>query len=89
MTILQTEDTVQRIEEKISTAVSFNVNCDSFPPMSGKHFSHLVAYRTTVCRSVSGSLRAVDMQVENATEMYERLAVFCVKDTGQFKIFLL
>ncbi|XP_053349158.1 sushi domain-containing protein 5 [Clarias gariepinus] len=37
---------------------------------------------TTVCRSVSGSLRAVDMQVENATEMYERLAVFCVKDTG-------
>ncbi|KAK2836483.1 hypothetical protein Q7C36_014352 [Tachysurus vachellii] len=37
---------------------------------------------TTVCRSISGSLRAVDMQVENVTETYERLAVFCVKDSG-------
>ncbi|XP_076865003.1 uncharacterized protein susd5 [Brachyhypopomus gauderio] len=37
---------------------------------------------TTVCRSVAGSLRAVDMQVENATESSERLPVFCVKDTG-------
>ncbi|KAK3511683.1 hypothetical protein QTP70_014544, partial [Hemibagrus guttatus] len=37
---------------------------------------------TTVCRSISGSLRAVDMQVDNVTETYERLAVFCVKDTG-------
>ncbi|KAB5530911.1 hypothetical protein PHYPO_G00134800 [Pangasianodon hypophthalmus] len=37
---------------------------------------------TTVCRSISGSLRAVDMQVENVTDTYERLAVFCVKDTG-------
>ncbi|KAF7691208.1 uncharacterized protein susd5 isoform X2 [Silurus meridionalis] len=37
---------------------------------------------TTVCRSISGSLRAVDMQVENVTETFERLAVFCVKDSG-------
>ncbi|KAI5621543.1 sushi domain-containing protein 5 [Silurus asotus] len=37
---------------------------------------------TTVCRSISGSLRAVDMQVENVTETFERLSVFCVKDSG-------
>ncbi|XP_026881920.2 sushi domain-containing protein 5 [Electrophorus electricus] len=37
---------------------------------------------TTVCRSVAGSFRAVEMQVENATESSERLPVFCVKDTG-------
>lgn len=40
-----------------------------------------------MCTSISGSLRAVDMQVENVTKTYERLAVFCVKDTGEFKIF--
>ncbi|KAI4871845.1 hypothetical protein NFI96_016409 [Prochilodus magdalenae] len=38
--------------------------------------------RTTVCRSVAGSLRAVDMRVDNVTESSEPLAAFCVKDTG-------
>uniref|UniRef100_W5LMV1 Sushi domain containing 5 n=1 Tax=Astyanax mexicanus TaxID=7994 RepID=W5LMV1_ASTMX len=37
---------------------------------------------TTVCRSMAGSLRAVNMRVENVTETSERLAAFCVKDTG-------
>ncbi|XP_072530563.1 uncharacterized protein susd5 [Salminus brasiliensis] len=37
---------------------------------------------TTVCRSMAGSLRAVNMHVENVTETSERLAAFCVKDTG-------
>ncbi|XP_066531584.1 uncharacterized protein susd5 [Hoplias malabaricus] len=38
---------------------------------------------TTVCRSVAGSLQAVDLSVENVTsETAEQLAVFCVKDTG-------
>ncbi|XP_036421400.1 uncharacterized protein susd5 [Colossoma macropomum] len=36
----------------------------------------------TVCRSVAGNLRAVDMRVENVTETSEQLATFCVKDTG-------
>ncbi|XP_030644424.1 uncharacterized protein susd5, partial [Chanos chanos] len=37
---------------------------------------------TTVCRDVAGSLRAVDVQVQNVTEDAGRLGVFCVKDRG-------
>ncbi|XP_051520740.1 uncharacterized protein LOC127421652 [Myxocyprinus asiaticus] len=37
--------------------------------------------RTTVCRDVLGSLRPVDVQLENVTGDIERLGVFCVKDS--------
>lgn len=36
---------------------------------------------TTVCSSVQGSLRPVDVQLENVTRDIERLGVFCVKDS--------
>lgn len=65
------------------TQVPFTSRCFVFHNCSANFC--IAISRTTVCSVVGGSLKAVDVKTEDASEDVAYLEAFCVKDKGQDK----